>query len=371
MPRPRSVLLAFHWYLESLHQGAVRYGMEHGMDCTVLTTDSIPSLAGRRFDGVVGMLPPMPHPVHRFVRDSGLPTVELSLAYSEMKDWVRCPEDCDAIALIAAGHLQKKPVRSFAFASHGRWWNHDLRESRFREALKNDARPVRTLCVVSPEGPAAARARVAEALREMPLPIAVFGSVDSAAKIIVDAALDAGLRVPEDVVVLGFGNRELESLWTPVPITSIDIDYEDWAWKAMSLLDGLLAGTTAPGAVVAQPPGILIERRSSGLAAEPEKICLRALEILKGALAKPPSVAELARRAGVSKSTLERAFDREFGCGVARKSLSLRIDHAKALLAGGMKTEAVAKECGFRSYRAFVTAFRRVSGVTPGGYADR
>lgn len=359
------ILLAFHWYLESLHEGALMRCSELGFEAEVLNADSAERLAKTDFAGVVGMFPSdANHPVSRFVAATDKPVVELSLAYPENTAWCRYPEDCRKIAEVAAARLRRLPVRGFVFVSGGPWWNHDARWSVFRDALRDDARP----CVRFDAGgmDAAARARLAGFLKQRPGPVAVFGSVDEWAKLAVDAALDAGLRVPGDVYALGFGNRELVSRLAAVPISSIDIDYRAWARAAVDLLDELRLGRVRPGTVRAFAPGAIVERAGTAGESGGDPLCERALELMRGAVANPPAVPELAKRLGVSKATLERAFMRSLGCGVARRFLEVRVDAAKARLAAGEKAESVAVAVGFDSYRGFVKAFTRMTGAGPG-----
>ncbi len=366
-PRPL-LLLAFHWYLESLHEGALKYCLEHGYDAELLNADSAARLAGRDFAGVVGMLPPSPeHPVRRFLRERPGPVVELSLAYPENTGWARCPEDCDAIARLAASRLRRLPARSFLFVA-SRWWNHDARWESFRAALKGDARP----CERHDAGfDAASRADLAGRLRSLPGPVAVFGSVDEWARLALEAAQEAGLRVPGEVYVLGFGNRELVSRVASVPISSVAIDYHAWSYAATGLLDDFIRGRVAPGAVRSFPPAGLVERASTDGESGGDPLCERALKLMRESVAHPPPVGELAARLGVSKATLERAFVRSLGTGVARRFLEVRIDAAKALLASGEKTESVASSVGFDSYRGFVKAYARVTSARPGELARK
>jgi AraC-like DNA-binding protein len=103
----------------------------------------------------------------------------------------------------------------------------------------------------------------------------------------------------------------------------------------------------------------------------PEPRDRRALRIVK-ALRDDPSdqrpLGELSRRAGASKRTIERIFQAETGMSFSRWRQQLRFVHALRLLAAGAKVTAVALDVGYESPSAFVSAFRRVLGATPGRY---
>jgi AraC-like DNA-binding protein len=103
----------------------------------------------------------------------------------------------------------------------------------------------------------------------------------------------------------------------------------------------------------------------------PEPHDLRAVRIAK-LLQEHPSdrrqLVELAHRAGASKRTIERIFKAETGRSFSRWRQQLRFVHALRLLAAGAKVTAVALDVGYDRPSAFVSAFRRVLGATPGRY---
>lgn len=80
------------------------------------------------------------------------------------------------------------------------------------------------------------------------------------------------------------------------------------------------------------------------------------------------STAELARAAAWSKRTLERTFKNATGMSFGRWRQQLRLIHALRLLAADQPVTNVALDVGYDSLSAFVFAFRKAFGVTPGRY---
>jgi len=99
----------------------------------------------------------------------------------------------------------------------------------------------------------------------------------------------------------------------------------------------------------------------------------RAIDLLTAPADEPISLADAARRAGASKRTLERLFRSETHMTLGRWRQRLRFVQALRLLAAGHAVTRVALEVGYQSPSAFVSAFRRQLGTTPGRYfrADR
>ncbi len=80
------------------------------------------------------------------------------------------------------------------------------------------------------------------------------------------------------------------------------------------------------------------------------------------------SLGELCRGRGVSERTAQRLFPVETGLTFEEWRARVRVLHAARLLAEGRKVGDVGEECGYRSASAFVSAFTRVMGMTPGRY---
>ena len=103
----------------------------------------------------------------------------------------------------------------------------------------------------------------------------------------------------------------------------------------------------------------------------PEPKDLRILRIVKLLHDRPADrrpLEELSRDAGGSKRTIERIFRNETGMSFGKWRQQLRLNHSLRLLAAGEPVTSVAFDSGYDSPSAFVAAFRRTFGRTPGTY---
>lgn len=99
----------------------------------------------------------------------------------------------------------------------------------------------------------------------------------------------------------------------------------------------------------------------------------RAAEVAAALEADPAdgrTLGEWGRAVGASGRTLARAFERDTGMGFADWRTAVRIKAALARLAAGVPVHRVALDVGYASPSAFVAAFRRTTGATPGQYFD-
>ena len=89
---------------------------------------------------------------------------------------------------------------------------------------------------------------------------------------------------------------------------------------------------------------------------------------LRDAPADTAPLAEFARGAGASLRTLQRLFPAETGLTLEAWRQKARLITAVAMLSGGTPVAVTASDCGYESPSAFISAFKRQFGVTPGRY---
>lgn len=83
------------------------------------------------------------------------------------------------------------------------------------------------------------------------------------------------------------------------------------------------------------------------------------------------SLEQWASLLNMTARTLTRAFSAEIALSFAQWRRLVRMRAALGLLADGMSVKVVAREVGYSTPSAFVTAFRKTVGATPGEYAGR
>jgi AraC-like DNA-binding protein len=115
---------------------------------------------------------------------------------------------------------------------------------------------------------------------------------------------------------------------------------------------------------------LLVQARPQDLALPlPADRRARALaERLQAAPDDRSDLARLAKDTGASLRTLQRLFPRETGLTLEAWRQKARLIWAVGQLSGGAAVTATALDCGYESPSAFITAFKRQFGVTPGRY---
>ena len=145
------------------------------------------------------------------------------------------------------------------------------------------------------------------------------------------------------------------------------------------LFDALFASAVCGDAALAleQHLAVLLHHApiTSKLGAElgrpngPGAALVRAREQLADGAQPPPSLAELAREAGLSRYQFLRAFSARFGLPPAAWAGQQRLARAERQLACGMALADAAAASGFADQSHMTRAFRRFRGYTPGQFA--
>ena len=94
----------------------------------------------------------------------------------------------------------------------------------------------------------------------------------------------------------------------------------------------------------------------------------RVAQALRADPANRRTLREWGREVGASERTLARAFAAEAGVPFGRWRILLRLQAALSMLAAGEPVSRVADRVGYDTPSAFVAAFRRETGQTPGSF---
>ena len=122
-----------------------------------------------------------------------------------------------------------------------------------------------------------------------------------------------------------------------------------------------LAGVLIDRIVAARPMDLYLPWPSDPRAAE-------VAERLKAAPGERIDIADLANSAGASLRTLQRLFLAQTGLTIEAWRQKARLVQAASLLSLGASVTNTAADCGYDSLSAFIAAFQRQFGVTPGRY---
>ena len=210
------------------------------------------------------------------------------------------------------------------------------------------------------------KTRMVKFLTALPRPTAVFAPMDGRARLVLDACQAAGLRVPEEIAVLGVDDDTLLCESTVPPLSSIRTGGFRRGQIAAEMLDDLMRGREPRERAIAQQPLSVVTRGSTGYDAMSDAVIGRAVTFLRAkAGSGGVSVPAVARAAGCSRSYLDKAFRARLGMSVREAAQQIRMDRVKECLSTGNRSMTeIALECGFTRSSHLAFLFKKATGRT-------
>jgi LacI family transcriptional regulator len=287
----------------------------------------------------------------------------------------RVSTDHRQVAWLAAAHLRERGFRHFGFVGHPHHVYSVEREAGFREALGSEhlslarfhERPARSyrhrgrLLALSAE--------LKRWLRELPKPAGVFACNDLWGLPVLEACRLAGLRVPEDVAVVGVDNDELRCELASPSLSSIVVPSERVGYEAAALLERLIEGAASPREPLLIPPVRVVTRQSSDVLAGRDPEVTEAVKYIHDHRHLPTSVDDVLRAVRLSRRSLERRFRAILERSIGEEIRRVHLDQVRELLAStALSIDEVAKQAGFSSVHYLCRVFRKEMRSTPTAY---
>jgi LacI family transcriptional regulator len=209
-------------------------------------------------------------------------------------------------------------------------------------------------------------------LRALPKPCGVFTCTDSWGRVVARYAREAGLRVPEDLALVGADNDEIECQLISPPLSSVMIPWQEVGQQAATLVRLALGNQVITKRRIVISPLAVVGRRSSDVFAVDDALVASAVAWIREHADRRLTVAMVARAVGGGRQRLERRFRRALDRTIQDEIRRAHVETAKHWLATSNGNMAeIARRSGFTSASLLNVAFRREIGVPPGEYRRR
>jgi LacI family transcriptional regulator len=362
-------------YCRGVLRGVKRYAEAKPHWVFMTVAPDRPGLKALRTLGPAGVL------AHLFRRDlvaalSALrrPLVNVSSVFHDLSIPAVRMDDA-LIGRMAAGHLLDRGFRHFGLVGNPGHGYGRVREESFRQVVEAAGYAVRcyherSTSPFNPRGRLWAFHRgVQRWLKSLPRPAAVFAVIPLWGEQLTEACRQIGLRVPEEVALVGVDNDDLSCELARPSLSSVVVPAEQIGYEAAALLDRLLGGAAPPTRPLLLPPVGVVARQSSDLLAIADPDVSAAVRFIRGHGHQTIRVADVVRAVPVGRRTLERRFRATLRRGLWEEIRRVRMEHARRLLAEtDLPMTAVADGSGFPNAKELSTVFRQETGLTPTAY---
>jgi len=378
MAKTEKILVAF-WLSEALRDvlgGITAYAKQQGRSWQLLCVDANdlePNLAHHRADGAIVTIHARRTELIRRLQHLRTPVVNMLHDLHPRLPSVL--SDDRAIGRVGAEYLLARGFRHLAFLGVNTPWS-QMRQAGFVEAA-NAAHvapvlDVKSLAVtdfqfVSKVGGMATLRRW---VRSLPPQTALMAASDFAGRTMVEAAIAEGVRVPQDLAVLGVDNFHMICELSPVPLSSVAQDFGQMGFEAAALLHRLMNKEAKAKRIrILVPPGRLQVRSSTDVLAFEDSSVLAAIRIIHDHAAVGISMKQLMRQVPLSRRWLDERFRKLVGRTVSEEIRHCRLKHVQDLLEQtDMPLRQIAARCQFSCTENFIRWFRAGMGLPPHAY---
>ena len=375
IPRgPRNVLLFLDRvasYTRAVFAGMAACAVEHGpwRFVPVVAPTALISAVLRRgeFDGILARV--HTNRMSTIIAESGIPAVDIG--HLERATLPTVTLDDVEVGRIGARHLLQAELPNLAYCGVSWNWYNTQREIGFVGAAQEAGR-VPSVCG-RPGAFLPSRAEQYRKLDEwiagLPKPVGIMATDDVRAREVLESCGRLGLRVPDDVAVVGAGNDPLTCEISAPPLSSVAIAADRVGYEAARLLAHLMDGQPPPSQPTVLPPVGMVVRFSTKARTSDDADVAQAIEFIRDQVHAGISVEDVLRVVPLSRRTLEMRFRSALGRSPAEEIRRVRIERAKRLL---VETDTgmagVAQASGFSSANQLCETFRREAGVSPTRY---
>jgi LacI family transcriptional regulator len=209
-------------------------------------------------------------------------------------------------------------------------------------------------------------------LKGLPKPVGLLACNDDCGREVLDAALMAGIAVPDEISLMGVDNDEVLCDLCCPPLSSIIPNAFQAGFEAATLLQRMMAGENLPGQTVMINPIGVATRQSTDVVAVNDKQVAAAVRFIRENACKRIAVEDVLKAVPMSRTLLERRFKKLLGHTPHDHILKVKIERLKHMLVTtDLSLALIADRTGFEHVEYLSVVFKRATGISPSQFRSQ
>lgn len=282
--------------------------------------------------------------------------------------------DNPAVGRMAAEHLLERGFRHYAFCGLGHFFWSRERQEGFSDRLARAGHTVHAYPGSSSrrEGPwDAEQARLRRWLEGLPKPVGLMACIDERSLHVVEACRGAGIRIPEEVALVGGDNDSMLCDLSNPPVSSVAVSGTRGGYEAAALLHAMMRGKKPRESRVVVRPTRVVTRRSTDVLAIEDPHVATALHYIHAHAAEGIQVDDVVRQVPLSRRALQQRFRAVLDRSPHDEIIRARMARAARLLEEtSLPISRIAMDVGFSETANFSRSFRQIQGKSPRAYRE-
>ena len=319
--------------------------------------------------------------IEKAILETGLPVVGITLSDEQSSPESPCARfsevraDSIAAGKMAAEYFLEKRFQYFAFVGEAgkENWSEQRRQG-FVDRLTEAGKTCHHCKMLSKLHRNWGREveYLGKWLKSLPKPVAILAALDIRGRQVISACAESGLKVPEEVAVLGIDNDELICGTSQPPMSSILLDARQGGFKAAEMLAAMMSGKMTTPQRYYAPAIRVVERQSTDVLMVSDDIVAEAVRYIVANSMYPINVAKVTEHIQLSRKTIENRFRKTLGSSVLSVINRERIKRIKMLLTEtNTSIQEIADKCHFDNASNLCKFFRRECQMTMKTYRQK
>ncbi len=277
---------------------------------------------------------------------------------------------------MAARYFMERGLRHFAYYGlNGVVWSDGRRDGFMEVAARDAGAPLRKSDIREIKNLKTSwwynTEKLIHWLRSLPKPVGIYCCDDNKAYNIIEACSQSqqtGLRIPEDILLLGTDNDETVCQLCMPQLSSVALDVEIAGYQVAALIEYLLnlppkERSKHYSDIIVRPTHI-VTRHSTDALVNDNPYISKILRYIENNIGKSLRVEDLVALVPMSRRTLEETFSKSMGTSIYRYIIRTRVSRFQKLILGGLSPSQAAMELGLE-YKSLSREFKRQTGLSP------
>jgi LacI family transcriptional regulator len=300
----------------------------------------------------------------------GIPTIIASAIKGPMPGIPTICTNDARIGKMAAEHLLERGLRHFGYCGFDDMsWSQKRRDS----FVKSVAKAKLEVSVYQQPKSRAARvweseqSIVAEWLKSLPKPVGLMVCNDDRGRQIIETCNAEGLKVPDEVAVIGVDNDNLVCELSNPPLSSIALNVERAGYEAAELLSKLMRGREKmAGQEIRVEPVHIVTRQSTDMLAIEDPVVSAALKFIRQHAKENIFVADVVEGVPTSRRGLQGRFLKVLHRSVQDEIARVRAEMvAQLLVETNLSISEICARLNYGGPEHISRSFKRAKGVSP------
>lgn len=268
----------------------------------------------------------------------------------------------DAIGAKAAEHLIRRGFKNFAFYGlNDKWYFSKGRRQAFTETARKAGYHTEVFDRSRNED-------LSEWLLSLKHPVGLMVCTDDCAVEVYDAVRKTGLKIPEDMAVIGVGNDELVCDFAHPPLSSVVLNLEHAGYEAAKTMVDLIKGKKVARNICVGALEVA-ERQSTSIFALNDKMISRAIQFIHSHIGDNLHVNDILRSVPLSRRVLYKRFQKALGRSIYEEIRRTKMDYAARMLTEtSLSINEISEKLGFTDAKNLARLFYKEKGITPFKY---